>query len=329
MNDPPPPPVTANPRRAGRWLRCARQCAHGAAFWLKRAAGSKTPFIAGLVLNESCNLRCEGCRVARADRSEDAGREEVAEALRSFRRSGIRNLAVTGGEPFHWRSDGWRVRDVVAEARRLGFDAMRDSDGFEAFDMEYDYDIREVFDRLLRGECPLSHWEEGEYPANYNKLRCLENHDQPRIASFVTDMEALVNWTAMLYFLKGTTLIYAGQEWADTHTPSLFEKETVDRETGKSLMPLMKKLAAMKKRLFTGDDHFLGKADDAHHIAVFLRQNSARRCVGVFSLRAENAWVEVPLPDGEYLDHLSGTSVRVKDGKLRCTGTPMVLDKVR
>ena len=121
MNDPPPPPVTANPRRAGRWLRCARQCAHGAGFWLKRAAGSKTPFIAGLVLNESCNLRCEGCRVARADRSEDAGREEVAEALRSFRRSGIRNLAVTGGEPFHWRSDGWRVRDVVAEARRLGF----------------------------------------------------------------------------------------------------------------------------------------------------------------------------------------------------------------
>ena len=175
----------------------------------------------------------------------------------------------------------------------------------------------------------MLNFQEGEYPANYNKLRCLENHDQPRIASFVTDMEALVNWTAMLYFLKGTTLVYAGQEWADTHTPSLFEKETVDRETGKSLMPLMKKLAAMKKHLFTGDDHFLGKADDAHHIAVFLRQNSARRCVGVFSLRAENAWVEVPLPDGEYLDHLSGASVRVKDGKLRCTGTPLVLDKVR
>ena len=221
------------------------------------------------------------------------------------------------------------------EARRLGFDAMRDSDGFEAFDMEYDYDIREVFDRLLRGECPLSHWvdmlnfQEGEYPANYNKLRCLENHDQPRIASFVTDMEALVNWTAMLYFLKGTTLIYAGQEWADTHVPSLFEKETIDRETGRSLMPLMKKLAAIKKTLFTGEDHFWGTADDQRHIAVFLRQNSARRCVGVFSLRAENAWVEVPLPDGEYLDHLSGASVRVKDGKLRCTGTPLVLDKVR
>ena len=38
----------------------------------------------------------------------------------------------------------------ACEARRLGFDAMRDSDGFEAFDMEYDYDIREVFDKLLR-----------------------------------------------------------------------------------------------------------------------------------------------------------------------------------
>ena len=222
-----------------------------------------------------------------------------------------------------------------AFARRKGFYSVTDYEAFSAFDLEYEYDIRELFDRYLRGEISLSHWldamnlQEGFYPLNYNKMRCLENHDQPRIASFVTDMEALVNWTAMLYFLKGTTLIYAGQEWADTHTPSLFEKETVDRETGKSLMPLMKKLAAMKKRLFTGDDHFLGKADDAHHIAVFLRQNAARRCVGVFSLRAENAWVEVPLPDGEYLDHLSGASVRVKDGKLRTTGTPVILDKVR
>ena len=142
-------------------------------------------------------------------------------------------------------------------------------------------------------------------------------------------MEALVNWTAMLYFLKGTTMLYAGQEWADTHTPSLFEKETIDRETGRSLMPLMKKLAAAKKRLFTGDDHFWGTADDAHGIAVFERQGPARRCVGVFSLRAENAWAEVPLPDGEYLDHLSGASVRVKDGKVHCAGTPVILDKVR
>ena len=219
----------------------------------------------------------------------------------------------------------------ACKARRLGFRAMRDSEGFEAFDLEYDYDIREVFDKLLRGACPLSHWtdmlnfQEGEYPDNYNKMRCLENHDQPRIASLVPDMEALVNWTAMLYFLKGTTLIYAGQEWADAHLPSLFEKETVNRETGCSLMPLMKKLAKAKKELFTGEDSFWASADDHHHIAIMERENSVRHLVGVFSLKARSAEVEVPLLDGEYINHIGGNSVTVKGGRVYCDGMPLLL----
>jgi len=223
----------------------------------------------------------------------------------------------------------------ACKARRLGFHTMRDSEGFEAFDMEYDYDIREVFDKLLNNRCPLSHWtdmlnfQEGEYPDNYNKMRCLENHDQPRIASLVPDMEALVNWTAMLYFLKGTTLIYAGQEWADAHLPSLFEKETINRETGCSLMPLMKKLARAKKELFTGEDSFWATADDHHHIAVMERENSERHCVGVFSLKAKCAEVEVPLPDGEYINHIGGNMVTVKNGRVYCDGTPLLLDEIK
>jgi len=218
------------------------------------------------------------------------------------------------------------------EARRLGYRAMRDSEAFEAFDLEYEYDIREVFDRLLRGKCALSHWtdmlnmQEALYPENYNKMRCLENHDQPRIASLIPDMEALVNWTAMLYFLKGTTLIYAGQEWADKHLPSLFEREPIDRETGLSLMPLMRKLNRAKKELFTGEDQFWARADDAHSIAVMERFGPTRHSVGVFSLKAKSASVAVPLPDGEYLNHISGSAVTVKGGKLRCDGTPLLLD---
>ena len=81
----------------------------------------KVPFIAGLVLNKSCNMSCEGCRVSQSDRSDDATRQEVCHALRRLRDMGIRNLAITGGEPFFWSSDGWTVRDVVEEARRNSF----------------------------------------------------------------------------------------------------------------------------------------------------------------------------------------------------------------
>ena len=102
-----------------------------------------------------------------------------------------------------------------------------------AFDLEYEYDVREAFDKYLQGKIALSHYldmlnfQEAMYPANYNKLRFLENHDQPRICSFVHDEQALVNYTAYLYFLKGTTLLYGGQEFENTHTPSLFEKGAV------------------------------------------------------------------------------------------------------
>lgn len=66
----------------------------------------------------------------------------------------------------------------------------------------------------------MLNFQEGCYPANYNKLRFLENHDQPRICSFVRDERALINYTAMLYFIKGTTLIYAGQEFETTICPA-------------------------------------------------------------------------------------------------------------
>ncbi|MCR5163137.1 MAG: radical SAM protein [Thermoguttaceae bacterium] len=94
----------------------------GAGYWVRRRIFSRrTPFIAGLVLNQSCNLACDGCRVRQAGRDADASRADVEKALADFRRSGVRNLAITGGEPFFWESDGWRVRDVIHEARRLGF----------------------------------------------------------------------------------------------------------------------------------------------------------------------------------------------------------------
>ena len=223
----------------------------------------------------------------------------------------------------------------ACRARRLGFRALRDTEGFDAFDIEYDYDIREVFDAFLQGKAPLSHWtdmlnmQEGLYPENYNKLRCLENHDQPRIASLVPDMEALVNWTAMLYFLKGTTMLYAGQEWADTHRPSLFEKETIDRGTGLNLAPLMRSLRELRGELFTGEDGFWASADDARRIAVMERANGSRRCVGVFSLDAASASVKVPLPDGVYENRIGGQRAAVEGGRVFCDGTPMLLVEER
>lgn len=218
----------------------------------------------------------------------------------------------------------------AALARRQGIYAGRDFDLFEAFDMEYEYDVREAFDRYLRGEVALSHYldlvsfQEGTYPANYNKLRFLENHDQPRIASLVRDERALENYTAYLYFLKGTTLLYAGQEFENTHLPSLFEIDPIDRATGRDLSALLRRLYGIKQQ-FGGEDWLRAEADDAHDIAVLQRGSADKRFVGVFSFRAQAAQVAVDLPDGTYANLIDGAPVTVHAGRLACTGSPVIL----
>ena len=77
--------------------------------------------------------------------------------------------------------------------RREGFPCARDTELYEAFDIEYQYDIWECFERFLDGKgllhefCEQLNLQEALYPENYNKLRYLENHDQRRIASRVKD----------------------------------------------------------------------------------------------------------------------------------------------
>ena len=215
-------------------------------------------------------------------------------------------------------------------ARQSGLYSASDYEMFRAFDMEYDYDIREVFDRYLKGECHLSNYmdvmnfQECLYPGNYNKMRCLENHDQPRICSFVKDPLALENFTAFLYFLKGTTLIYAGQEFCCTEIPSLFEKDVFPRTMG-DISPLLAKLNALKKSLLSCNDAFLARADDRHDIAILERSDRKVRKLGIFSLKAQATDVQVPFPDGSYRNHLDGTTVRIAEGILSCTGKPVVL----
>ena len=127
----------------------------------------------------------------------------------------------------------------------------------------------------------------------------------------------------MLYFLKGTTLIYAGQEFENDHLPSLFEKEPIDRASGRDLSALMRRMYDLKRTALDAQDDFLARADDGHAIAVLERVGNSVRKVGVFSLRSECAAVEVPVPDGDYVNLIDGSTVSVKNHKFFCAGRPI------
>ncbi len=215
-------------------------------------------------------------------------------------------------------------------ARQSGLYSANDYEMFRAFDMEYDYDIHDIFIRYMNGKCRLSNYidvinfQECAYPANYNKMRFLENHDQPRICSFVEDRLDLENFTAFLYFLKGTTLLYAGQEFCCTAIPSLFEKDVFPRDLG-DISQWFPRLNEMKKKVLSCEDVFWGKADDPNDIAILERSDTVVRKLGIFSLKGRAAGVQVDFPDGIYRNHLDGTQVIIREGILSCDGRPMVL----
>ena len=220
-------------------------------------------------------------------------------------------------------------RTFGLQCRRQGVYSMRDSEAFEAFDIEYEYDIREIFDAWLSGRAPLSHYldlmnfQELVYPANYDKLRFLENHDQPRFRARVTSETAADNYTAMLFFLKGTALLYAGQEFSCTHRPSLFEREVFDR-SGRDISALVARLAAIRKECFGEADAFTAEADDRHAIAVMERVGEEGRSFGIFSLRGKSAAVRVEVPDGEYENLIDGSTLIVENGQVFCGGSPII-----
>ncbi|MBR0406096.1 MAG: hypothetical protein IJI68_13000 [Eggerthellaceae bacterium] len=222
-------------------------------------------------------------------------------------------------------------REFGEEMRRRGLYAATDTEAFAAFDIEYAYDIQTVFDRWLEGTAPLSHYldlvdfQESVYPRGFNKLRYLENHDTPRIAGRLGRGLSLDNLTAFIYFLKGATLIYAGQEAASDHTVTLFDRDPVVWDTGSDLSPLMERLAQIKHETLGCDDFFSSHADDEHDIAVLAREGDWGRALGVFSLRGESVPVSVDIPDGAYINLIDALPIEVCNGTLAAGEKPVIV----
>ena len=212
-----------------------------------------------------------------------------------------------------WLGESVHLAHIQA-FREMGFYAATDTELFTAFDILYPYDLWPLYEDVTEGRLPLSRWfdavdyQEVSFESGYNKLRCLENHDTSRAADRFPERKKLLAWTALNYFMKGTILLYAGQEVCEKHTPSLFEKEPVDWNSGEDICGYLAKLAT--------DELFRIGADDTQGIVTASYIGPATRAVGIFPLEGNGGTVAVPLPDGAYTDALSGKAVTVADGML-------------
>lgn len=217
----------------------------------------------------------------------------------------------------------------ISYMRSQGLVAHTDREVFEVFDIAYDYDIFNIFREAVAGKRPLSDYaqavtqQEELYQDNYVKLRYLENHDQPRAAEQIREEASLLNWTAFLYFQKGMTLLYGGQERGLSHLPGLFDKDTVCWDQGKDHSDFLRKLALIRKDPILADSRYRVQAQPGD-VLLAVHQRGAQKLIGVFCVGGKEAEVLVPVPDGSYVDRISETAVQVAQGRLKTRGLPVI-----
>ena len=73
----------------------------------------KIPFIAGMVLNNECNLRCNQCFL-RSEEKTSLTYQQISNGLDELYARGIRSVAITGGEPFMWNDGNYKLNDVIS-----------------------------------------------------------------------------------------------------------------------------------------------------------------------------------------------------------------------
>ena len=227
-----------------------------------------------------------------------------------------------------WLAESVHAAHTMA-MRRAGYYCAADTELYDAFDITYDYDIWPYFEGCfqptgtLREYTALVNFQESEYPAGYVKLRCLENHDQPRFASRVDSDEALRNWLALLYFEKGTTLLYSGQEYAPRHRVDLFNADDAYCDMRLDLQPYLKQLRQMKRTLPMSACFQLEAVEER---AVVGRYDGPEaRVRGIFDLKNAGGSVAVDLPDGTYTDRITGQEVTVSGGAFDLAQAPAVI----
>lgn len=233
---------------------------------------------------------------------------------------------------FIWLSESVH-KSFIKHLRDRGFEAHSDGEMYQAFDILYDYDIFDYLHGYLKGENTLKTYleeilnQEMIYPSNYVKLRNLENHDQPRIASFVDSRRVLNHLHGFLFFQKGATMVYAGQECYNTNRPSLFDRDPVDWSTYETdhCVDLIRTLAEIKKDPIMASGNFNILESNHEDVAIMTYENEEKIRYGIFNFKEEDVIVHIDLPNGEYINLIDQSIVEMING-LMIKEQPIIID---
>ncbi len=226
------------------------------------------------------------------------------------------------------------VEPVFLKAlRQEGFTGFSDAELYQAFDVTYSYDSFQFFKDYMAGGCSLEKYldklsqQAHIYPANYVKMRFLENHDQLRARKWLSDKSDLWMWTAFYYFQQGLTLLYAGQETKNTKTPSLFTKDPINwKRIDKEYISFLQQLADFKRAPIFADGQFQIHDNSKQGVAVASYETKEKRLIGIFNLERKYGTVKIDCPDGEYTNLITKEKITVNNNSFELKLKPVVLE---
>jgi glycosidase len=229
----------------------------------------------------------------------------------------------------------------VEQVRNMGFYAASDSEVYSVFDVCYDYDTHDKLIKYISSQIPLEEalilkrHQEAIYPDNYVKLRFLENHDQPRIAGLVKDKRKLENLTAFMFFEKGMTLLYAGQESNESKLPSLFDKDVIShQEASNDFYKTLKRLSGLKKDVIFSEGRYRIHDCPQKEVVLGSYKQDNRWLIGIFCFGdyvgditldwKSLGYFETPRIDGEFINEFNGQVLVVSNNHVIVKGEPIL-----
>ena len=90
-------------------------------FWLKTVLfKKKDPILGTVIVSDRCNLKCKHCSVNNITAIMHPF-VQIKKEMQTLYDKGVRILFFCGGETFLWRDGDLTVRDLVIEAKKMGF----------------------------------------------------------------------------------------------------------------------------------------------------------------------------------------------------------------
>jgi len=130
-----------------------------------------------------------------------------------------------------------------------------------------------------------------------------------------------------MFFSKGSTMIYAGQERMDNNLPSLFDRDLVNY-SGKDISELIKKLAQITKdKTFSYGFHNIVNTKKDIYLGSYDYLD--KKLIGIFNVGLETGMLDVDFEDGTYVNLINEKQVVIKDKKIELSTEPMILKVIK